>query len=379
VLCVKRTHVALDKPMEPSTQRAREHHAGIHGLRGACVLAIFAYHVVNSGLLPPASSPSVALWLWLCDGLRYGVEVFFMISGYVIVRSLQRHANVALFARDRVLRIFPLWLPLAVAMLAAALAASHMSGIPSRALPSAWTLVPSLLILAPVLPVTNIHPAQWSLCYELFFYVFAAAAWQVRHRALALRLLCLAPALCFVVLFPRALFFVPGVLVALYEPRLRERVALMRWAWIGLPLAWVAWLSTGTENAALSRTLIDFVAQGQGLLAVAAFLGGSSFFAWIVLFRAHPERHVLGTQGMQWLGTISFSFYLVHPIVMGGVKRVLLPVLHLSTWPAILVFVVVSLAGSCVASYLTWKYLEVGLRRWLLSHSRTATPLAVHR
>lgn len=365
--------------MEPSSHRAREHHAGIHGLRGACVLAIFAYHVVNSGLLPPASSPFVALWLWLCDGLRYGVEVFFMISGYVIVRSLQRHASVALFMRDRVLRIFPLWLPLALAMLVAAWAASHVSGVPSRALPSVWTLLPSLLILAPVLPVTNIHPAQWSLCYELFFYVFAAASWQVRHRTLALRLLCLVPALAFAVLFPRALFFAPGVLVALYEPWLRQRGAWTRAAWIGLPLAWVAWLSTGTENAALSRTLIDFVAQGQGPLAVAAFLGGGAFFAWIVLFRAHPERHVLGTPSMQWLGTVSFSFYLVHPIVMGGVKRVLLPALHLGTWPGILVFVVVSFVGSCVASYLTWKYLEVGLRRWLLARGGMATPLAAQR
>jgi peptidoglycan/LPS O-acetylase OafA/YrhL len=360
-------------------QKTREHHAGIHGLRGACVLAIFVYHVVNSGLLPPASSPLVAMWLWLCDGLRYGVEVFFMISGYVIVRSLQRHANVALFMRDRFLRIFPLWLPLAVAMLVAAWAASHVSGLPARALPNAWTLVPSLLILAPVLPVTNIHPAQWSLCYELFFYVFAAGLWQVRRRALALRLLCLVPALCFAVLFPRALFFVPGVLVALYEPWLRERSAWMRWAWAGLPLAWVAWLSTGTENAALSRTLIDFVAEGQGLLAVVAFLGGFAFFAWIVLFRAHPEGHVLGTRVMQWLGTISFSFYLVHPIVMGGVKRVLLPALHLGTWPAILVFSLVSFVGACVASYLTWKYLEVGLRRWLLARGRMAAPLAAHR
>ncbi|PZP95777.1 MAG: hypothetical protein DI587_21745 [Variovorax paradoxus] len=362
-----------------SSSRRVEHHAGIHGLRGACVVAIFVYHVVNSGLLPPASTPASELWLWLAHGLRYGVEVFFMISGFVIVHSLRRHANVALFMRDRVLRIFPLWLPLACALLAGAAVWSHVSGTPMRTRPDALTLIPSLLILEPVLPVRNIHPAQWSLCYELFFYAFAAALWLVRGRANWVRMLCLLPALAFVVLFPRSLFFVPGVLAALYEPWLRDRGAWMRWGWLGLPVAWCAWLSTGAENAALSRTLIDFVLQGDGLATVAAFLGAAWFFAWILLFRAGAQGGILASSGMQWLGTISFSFYLVHPIMMSPVKRLLLPALGLGTWPSIAVFVIVSFVISCAASFLTWKYLEVGLRRWLQSLTRQPAPIVQRR
>jgi peptidoglycan/LPS O-acetylase OafA/YrhL len=363
----------------PFSARSTEHHAGIHGLRGACVVAIFFYHVVNSGLLPPATSPLAAWLLWLSHGLRYGVEVFFLISGYVIVHSLRRHANVRLFMRDRVLRIFPLWLPLACALLAGAAAWSHLSGTPMRSRPDALTLIPSLLILEPVLPVHNIHPAQWSLCYELFFYVFAATFWVVRRHAIWLRILCLLPAVTFVALFPRSLFFVPGVLAALYEPWLRARGAWMRWGWVGLLVAWVAWLSTGVDNAALSRTLVDFAMQGDGLAALAAFLGASWFLAWVLLFRSGAHGRILASRSMQWLGTISFSFYLVHPIMMSPVKRLLLPALGLGTWPSIVVFAVVAFAISCLASFLTWKYLEVGLRRWLQSLGRLPAPIAQRR
>lgn len=357
----------------------RAHHAGIHGLRGACVLAIFVYHVVNSGLLPPAASQLTELLRWLADGLRYGVEVFFMISGYVIVQSLRRHDNVVSFLRDRVLRIFPLWLPLALAMLLGVLLWSQLSGSTVRTLPSALTLLPSLLILAPVLPVPGIHPAQWSLCYELFFYAFCAVLWRVRSGTVWLRLLCLVPACIFVLLFPRALFFIPGALVALYEPWLRARSTWFRLGWIGLPLAWVAWLSTGAEDASLSRTLVDFAREGHGWAVLAAFAGAALFFVWVVLFRARSTGMVLASRAMQWLGTISFSFYLVHPIVMGVVKRLMLATLHADVWTLVAVFSLVSFAIACVASALTWTYLEVGLRRWLLSWRGTPMALAWRR
>ncbi len=349
-----------------SPRQSSSQHLGIHGLRGACVLAIFLYHVVNSGLLPQAHTGFWAVLRWLCDGLRYGVEVFFMISGYVIVQSLRRHANVTMFFRDRVLRIFPLWIPLACAMLFSTAVWAHFSGAQLRALPSTLTLIPSLLILAPVLPVTTIHPAQWSLCYELFFYGFAAATWANRSEACWRWLCCLLPAAVFAILFPRALFFAPGVLLALCEPQLRARASWFRWAWIGLPAAWIAWLQTGAEDASLSRTLFDFLVQGHGASVLIAMAGATLFFGWLLLFRERGEG-ALGTRAMQWLGTISFSFYLVHPIVMGGVKRVLLPALQLQGWSAVMAFSLISFIVACFLSHLTWRFLEVGLRRWLLS------------
>src|SRR4051812_30356131 len=118
-------------PILPWTRR----HEGVHALRGACVLAVFAYHVLNSRLPPSPAGEIDAVLRWLGESLRYGVEVFFMISGYVIVQSLRRHATVGAFLRDRALRIFPLWLPIALALVAAAAAYALATHAP---LPAVW-------------------------------------------------------------------------------------------------------------------------------------------------------------------------------------------------------------------------------------------------
>jgi hypothetical protein len=164
-------HLLNSRHLQPQTLSPRAtglnlagRHVGIQGLRGACVLAVFAYHVINSGLIPQVGSIWGQTLLWLAGGLRYGVEVFFMISGYVIVQSLRRHRNVATFIADRFLRIFPLWLPLASAMLSAQWYVAIKTGAHSPdALASLSTLAASLAIMAPVFPVPSIAPAQRSL------------------------------------------------------------------------------------------------------------------------------------------------------------------------------------------------------------------------
>ena len=343
----------------------------VQGLRGACVLAIFTFHVLHSRLIPEAPEGSwTADLLWLFSGLRFGVEVFFMISGYVIVQSLQRHANVGAFLRDRALRIFPLWLPLAIAMLIAGWFSAQHGGRPPPALEQPALLLPALAIMAPVLPVPTVHPAQWSLNYELWFYAMASLAWWLGQRPGVGRRWRIAgwilPAALFVTLFPRALFFVPGVLVALGEPWLQQRSAWFRYGWLGLPLAWVAWLSTGVDAADLQRTLVDFAREVLGLAVLLAFLGGAAFFAWLIVGRREAGG-LLEHPLMQWLGTISYSFYLVHPIAVSAVKRGLLPHLPLEGWGAALALAAFGLPLACLCSWATWALLEVRLRRWLVA------------
>jgi len=336
----------------------------IQGLRAACVLAVFAYHVIHAKLWDGAPP--------LADGLRYGVEVFFMISGYVIVLSLRRHASVGAFLRDRALRIFPLWLPLALAMLAAGYVGFLHGGKLPPALAEPWTLPLSLLIAAPVLPVPGIHPAQWSLSYELCFYGIAALAWRLGASS-AWRIAAWGlPALLFVGLFPRALFFVPGALVALAEPWLRLHAKALRWGVLGLLVAWPAWLATGVDAAGWDRSLLGFARDGDLPLVLVAFAGALAFFASIVV--APPGQGWLERPALQWLGKVSYSFYLVHPIVLAGVKHGLLPALQLEGGPAALVLATVGLPLACLASWATWALLEVRLRRWL-AHRSTAPAL----
>src|ERR1700677_3146056 len=86
---------------------------GLRGIAAATVLAVHlydmpkggVYDIANPGFLPP-------IWPWLQSIMNvggHGVELFFMISGFLIPASLVRHGSFWKFIRDRVMRIMPVF------------------------------------------------------------------------------------------------------------------------------------------------------------------------------------------------------------------------------------------------------------------------------
>jgi len=76
----------------------------IQGLRGVAALTVLIVHLQDmpllAGFLPP-------IWPWLEATVNmggHGVELFFMISGFLIPASLMRHRSVGKFFLDRALR-----------------------------------------------------------------------------------------------------------------------------------------------------------------------------------------------------------------------------------------------------------------------------------
>ena len=95
----------------------------VQGLRGIAALSVLMdhfydmpkggmYDIPDPGFLPP-------LWLWLQSVINvggHGVELFFMISGFLIPASLVRHGSLPQFFFDRVLRIMPVFVVLHLAL-----------------------------------------------------------------------------------------------------------------------------------------------------------------------------------------------------------------------------------------------------------------------
>ena len=79
----------------------------IDQLRGIAVMAVVSIHtlqVANSSISPRVENP------WLNFG-QYGVELFFLISGWLMGKTYgdSKKFEVNVFARRRIARIFPLW------------------------------------------------------------------------------------------------------------------------------------------------------------------------------------------------------------------------------------------------------------------------------
>lgn len=354
------------------TRPASGHNANVNGLRGLCVAMVFVFHVASSGL-PPAPAADSTWQLLLSYGvgsMAHGVEIFFMISGYVIVLSLRRHASLRAFLVDRCLRIFPLWMPMA--LLIGVL--SPWMGGPALPHPGAlgWLAVvaANLVLLPPLVPLPMLHPASWSLSVEWLFYLAATGAaalsqWRRVPDALRWAIVTVAAAwACWQL--PVALCFGIGVAVALAP---RWSTPPPRWQGLAAPallLFLLLWRSVDAAALATGSRLDQLLQQGQGPALLGALLAGTVGLACLCA-PGSSAMPVLRTAVLQRLGTISYSFYLWHLLVMFATKRAVLRLWPegQGSWVPTLVFATVSLALSWLLASLSWRWLEQAFGRAL--------------
>lgn len=349
--------------------------ANVNGLRGLCVALVFVFHVASSGLPPaPAADSTWQLLLAYAVGsMAHGVEIFFMISGYVIVLSLRRHASVGAFLVDRCLRIFPLWIPMAllIGVLWPWLGGpAQPQGGASPGLGWLAVVAANLLLLPPLLPLPMLHPASWSLTIEWLFYFAAAGVaalsqWHAVPRALRGAALAVL-AIWALWQLPVALCFLIGVAVALVP---RGLTPPPRWHWLAAPalvLFLLLWRSVDAAALASGSSLDRLLQQGQTLALLGALFTGAVGLACLCA-PGSSAMPLLRTATLQRLGTLSYSFYLWHLLVMFAAKRAVLRVWPdgQGSWTATLVFAVLSLALSWALADLSWRWLEQAFGRAL--------------
>ncbi|WP_341510828.1 acyltransferase family protein [Bradyrhizobium sp. ISRA442] len=329
----------------------------VHGARGLFCLMVFVYHVVHSGLPTFDLFARGPLGEALQTG-KFGVEFFFGISGIVILPSLYRAPSVVAFILDRYARILPvLW----VTVIAIALFGWLSGKGPSLLLVGANLLAPP-----PFIDIIQINPAAWSLGYEFLFYGVCTVVFFISGFSRPLALALAAASLIFLLYYPRALLMIGGVLIA--EKYLSSTLlqSLAKYPAIFFVLFLTDW--RGLELAGAT----DYVG-----LVTPAYL---SFSDWIVAFPFVVLGGVFGTifllgvsRGngllgrmlgwpvMQWLGTISFSFYLWPPLVMAGVKLIMYRTGMVDALGpgSQLFFLLVSLPPSLIIATISHRLLEV--------------------
>lgn len=151
--------------------------ATIDGLRGIAAMSVVFYHLY--GHLKEA----VADWLphfiaVILGEASVGIEVFFVISGFVIAHTISPNkvtgSFVARFALRRSLRLDPpYWVSIGVAISMTFLSNQLFNGI-FKPLPDAKVVFAHMLYLQDLLGFGNIVAVYWTLCLEVQFYLFFA-------------------------------------------------------------------------------------------------------------------------------------------------------------------------------------------------------------
>jgi hypothetical protein len=168
--------------MNPQGAYPKNLNRHIHGLRGFSTLAVFVYHVYGMGTLWnfwPASLDPVAPFF---AAGKHGVEIFFIISGYLITGSLIRHQSAAKFLVDRAIRLYPVFMTIQLIVfgLGPVIHYKWLSGIS----PSGWAVafVENGLFLPGIFDLPLAQLNAWSLSYEAAFYLLSAASYVLaRH------------------------------------------------------------------------------------------------------------------------------------------------------------------------------------------------------
>jgi peptidoglycan/LPS O-acetylase OafA/YrhL len=155
--------------------------AWLDALRGYAALVVVCFHLSPQII---GNERHLAIYRHIDFG-KYGVLLFFLVSGYVIPMSLERHGNLRRFWIGRIFRIYPAYLAaiLIVLVLGAvgwlAWPASLRHETVAGALAHA-TMMPDLVGLRGA-----VRPF-WTLSYEMTFYLVVSGlfVWRIhRHSA----------------------------------------------------------------------------------------------------------------------------------------------------------------------------------------------------
>lgn len=281
-----------------------------------------------------------------------GVSIFFLISGYIIPRSITSSKPISEFWVHRFFRLFPIyWCSI---FLACALAYLGLMRLPPNLSTSEIFL--NFSMLQGFLGVQNVIGVFWSLKFELVFYFLMTAIAFTRVLKYSV-LICLAYSIG-IALIAVWMYFIQGKYFV--------------YGLFHIQLMLIGWIVSEEQNGSISRLQKNIVI-GVGVLVTTltaftsfygrgdATAGGALTFtpmlcAWlygllVFLLAVSFRQSTLWPSWLSWVGRISYSAYLLHVLVL----FVLTPVVR--DWGILAVFPLLGI--SLLLAWIGYRFVEL--------------------
>jgi exopolysaccharide production protein ExoZ len=310
------------------------------------------------------------------DWLSTGVDIFFVISGFIMWTSVERHGDMSAgqFLRNRIIRIVPLYWLVTTAVILVALVMPQVLNTTKLQLPhviASYLFLPARHPAAPDVFWPVVVPG-WSLNYEMLFYAVFALAIALSARSPRRRFGLISGMLFAILLVadltksridvmnfyanPILLEFVAGVVLAIVW---RMKIARRSWLWVLASIAGFGLLWLGTHSD------VGFIAI---LIGASLIVTGAVFLP--------PLRH----NPLSALGDASYSLYLTHALTLGAFALLWQDYFSGLPWQ---LFVLAGCAIAIIIAFCMYNFFELPVTAALKAFSRrspvsampvTATP-----
>ena len=352
--------------IRPATPRPARHVAGpirsVQVLRAVAALFVVGFH--STVLWRDKFAPAAAPWL---NG-NAGVDIFFVISGFIMIVSSRRLASQAdgwrRFMKLRLIRIVPLyWLATVlklVAVIAVPAMALHTSLTP-------WNSIASFLFIPARDGTGHIRPvfdAGWTLSFEMLFYMVFATAMFFRLAPLRL----VAPVMLALALLALARPAGAAAFTSLASPLVLEFVfgAVLAQAYISGALDRLAapWMILPAIFGLLCVTFVP----ADGIWLRVGLWGGAATLLLLGCVLAERWLDPVLPRFFEWIGEASYSLYLVHGFVLpviGIVIEIVIARTPLHGAAAEALLVTLCMAASTAAALVVYECVEAPVTAWL--------------
>lgn len=292
-----------------------ERFKSLEGIRALAIFLVFNVHVLSifhDKSFYTQNELLINFYKTLSAG-HIGVDLFFVLSGFLIVRTISKSKSIFQFMGNRYKRLWPVVFVTTLALV-----------LKSHSAIAAFDNL-TLLMFFTKQPLNFVN---WSLTYEIYFYFFTAVWFfyftkvsMFKNKGIYLFGTLLILMFCllrdqseyFFIREPfRFIGFFWGILLAdLYDSAFYKTLTdkkITKWIWaiplLSIPVLQMAWGVYGVANiqaASLGSMIFYLIVQIQFFLLLLSILDPNS----------HVSR-LFSLDIFRYLGTISYSFYIIH-------------------------------------------------------------------
>jgi peptidoglycan/LPS O-acetylase OafA/YrhL len=325
---------------------------GIQYCRAVAAIFVVLYHV---GTTAEAYNRQSIFSLLFNYG-KYGVDFFFVISGFIIFNAHFEDIGVKgksiIYIKKRFFRIYPIYFIILTIKVLIFLCLSIQ--IPENQKSFGYFLNSYLL-----LPIENQYPflsVAWTLSFELTFYTYFLLAMKMQRRTFFLLTLGWMLLIIFYNINNLKYNFILNHLLNSYN------IEFIIGVFASLIYREQKFLNTGLKLVAIIFLLFLFLDKTDSDLLMRIVLGGC--FGIIVLVSANfskitkiPHSNFID-KTLQLIGNASYSIYLVHTLVITAIYKTLINLINIDSLGFI------TLIFSLIIGITFWKFIESPLLKF---------------